>query len=106
MTVMALLIAQSPASAAKTDCQIIKNIAQVHCARGPERCARCREMSANAKYSLLNICPKSPAARRVTEVDLNGQKEWREFEVERTFDSVAEARAYATAHHIRIMDDE
>jgi len=106
MTLMALLVAHPAAGAAETDCHIIKNIAQAHCARGPERCARCREMSANPKYSLLNICPQTPAARRITEVDLNGRKEWREFDVERTFDSAAEARAYATAHHIRIMDDE
>ena len=103
---MTLFASQTCAIAADGGCHVIKKIAQAHCQRGPERCAKCREMSTNAPYSLLNICPKTPAARRVTKVDINGKKEWREFDVERIFDSPAEARAYAETHKIQIMGDE
>ncbi len=103
---MILLASQLPASAGGNDCRIIKKIALAHCQRGPARCAKCREMSANAQYSLLDLCPQTPAARRVTEVIINGQKEWREFDVVRSFGSLSEARAYAETHNILIVSDE
>jgi hypothetical protein len=47
--------------------------------------------------ALLDIAPPNAGmvARRVIEVEVDGQKVWREFDVLRTFEDEAEARAYA-----------
>jgi len=75
---------------------IVRTIRLAHCARGPERCAKCREMD-EPKICLLDIEPpdRGMAARRTIEVEINGKKEWREFDVVRSFADEAEARRYA-----------
>lgn len=84
---------------------IIRTIRQAHCARGPELCAKCREMDV-PKICLLDIDPPNQGreARRTIEVDIGGRKEWREFDVVRTFDSEAEARRYAAENGIVDID--
>lgn len=56
------------------------------------------------RYCLLNICPERPGeiARRVIEVTLEGKKTWREFEVEKEFQTEEEAVAYAEKYSISI----
>lgn len=80
---------------------IIRTIRLTHCARGPELCAKCREMDRPA-ICLLDIDPPNHGreARRTIEVEIDGRKEWREFDVIRSFQSEAEARKYAEENGI------
>jgi hypothetical protein len=54
------------------------------------------------KYCLLNLCPEKygEIQRRVTQVYWEGKKTWREFEVEKQFDSEDDALAYSQEHKI------
>lgn len=85
-------------------CLVIKRVAIIHCQRGVERCQKCREMYAQ-KYCLLDICPRVPAARRVTEVMTEGRKEWREFDIVRQFESYEDALAYGKREGIEVIRD-
>ena len=38
--------------------------------------------------------------------DAEGKKQWREFDVQRSFSSAEEARAYARDHGVRVLDDD
>ncbi len=98
LCVLILLPGASFAEAGK-DQLIIRKIPIQHCMKGPERCKKCQAM-ADRKYCLLNIMPKGVAARPVTEVEINGQKEWREYDIEKVFESRAEAEHYAKENHI------
>ena len=83
---------------------IIRRIRLAHCSRGPERCEQCRRMDVE-KVALLDIEPPHPGemARRVIEVELGGEKVWREFDVVRAFDTEAEALQYAAAHGLEAL---
>jgi hypothetical protein len=72
-----------------------------HCKRGPEFCEKCREMIAR-RICLLDICPPEPGEvqRRVLEVDIGGERVWREFDIVKIFESEAEAGEYAQSHGI------
>lgn len=80
---------------------IIRRIRLAHCARGPERCEKCREMDREAPC-LLDIDPPNLglAARRVLPVTLDGETAWREFDVVRIFDDDDDARAYAAQYAV------
>ncbi len=80
---------------------IIKKIRLAHCKRGPDVCAKCREMDVE-KICLLDVCPPGAGEmqRRVIRVNVGGEAVWREFDVARAFESEADARAYASANGI------
>ncbi len=80
---------------------IIRKMRLTHCKRGPLVCAKCREMNVE-KICLLDIVPPDEGLvqRRVIQVEENGEKVWREFEIVRTFDSHDQAREYARDHGI------
>jgi hypothetical protein len=82
-------------------CHIIRKIRLAHCKRGPELCEKCREMDVE-RICLLDICPPDAGLvqRRVIEVTINGQTEWREFDVVRAFADEEEAAAYAAQNGI------
>ena len=63
---------------------IIQKITLGHCARGIQTCPKCREFYTR-KYCLLDICPDGNAARRVIEVEIDGEKVWREFDIIKVF---------------------
>lgn len=81
--------------------EIIRSLRLAHCARGPELCAKCREMDRDVPC-LLDIDPPNPGvvARRAIEVQVGGEKAWREFDVLRTFQDEREARAYAAENGV------
>ncbi|MHC9542218.1 MAG: hypothetical protein AB9903_22130 [Vulcanimicrobiota bacterium] len=87
---------------------IIRMISLQHCKKGPGRCDKCKAMSAR-KYCLLNISPKGVMQRPVIEVEIKGQKEWREYDIEKIFEGRAEAERYAKENRITNVkweDDE
>ncbi len=99
---MGLIVCIQASTLAGETCRVIKKTVIVHCQRGVDRCQKCREMYAE-KYCLLDICPKGVAARRVTEVERMGKKEWREFDIIRQFGSYDEAVAYGKKEGITVM---
>lgn len=74
---------------------VIRRLALPHCARGPARCARCREDRAPA-LCLLDTQPDPPeAARPVIALTAGGRTVHRAYDVVQVFDDVAAARACA-----------
>jgi len=80
---------------------IIRAIKLAHCKRGPEHCEKCREMDVT-RICLLDIAPDDYGLlqRRVIEVEWEGERTWREFDVVNVFESEDEARAYAEENRI------
>ena len=80
---------------------IIRKMRTGHCKRGPELCEKCREMDVE-RPCLLDIAPDDAGLmqRRVIEVEVDGETEWREFDIVRSFRSEEEARAYADENGI------
>lgn len=81
---------------------IIRKIPIVHCARGPENCKKCKEIYTE-KICLLDISPPHYGewTRRVIEVEIDGEKVCREFDVVKIFQSEDEAREYAEKNEIK-----
>ena len=84
---------------------IIRTIQIAHCKRGPQRCETCRDMNVE-RICLLDVDPPDPGMmqRRVIEVQIAGQRTWREFDVVRIFENTDEAYAYAAAHRIQDVE--
>ncbi len=84
---------------------IIRLIFLSHCKRGPENCQKCRAMG-GPRICLLDIAPpdQGMVQRRVIELQIDGERAWREFDVIRVFADEAEARAYAAANGIDDID--
>lgn len=84
---------------------IIRTIRTAHCARGPQLCRKCRDMDAPA-ICLLDVDPPNQGreARRTIEIEVGGRKEWREFDVVKTFADETEARKYAAENGIVDVD--
>lgn len=80
---------------------IIRRIRTAHCKRGPSVCEKCREMDVE-RICLLDICPPDAGQmqRRVIEVTVGSETEWREFDVVRAFADEEEAVAYAAQNGI------
>jgi hypothetical protein len=80
---------------------IIRAIKLAHCKRGPQRCEKCREMDVE-KICLLDIAPDDYGLlqRRMIEVEWEGERTLREFDIVKTFESEDEAREYARENHI------
>ena len=80
---------------------IIRKMRTAHCKRGPEVCEKCREMDVE-RPCLLDIAPADAGLmqRRVIEVEVDGETEWREFDIVRSFENEEQARAYADEHGI------
>lgn len=86
-------------------CAIIQKIALAHCARGTRTCPKCREVYTR-KYCLLDICVEGNAARPVIEVEINGEKAWREFDIIKIFETCDEAIAYAEVHRVHLVKEK
>lgn len=82
-------------------CHIIRKIRLAHCKRGPAVCEKCRQMDVE-RICLLDICPPDAGQmqRRVIEVTVDGETEWREFDVVKVFANKKEAAAYAAQNGI------
>lgn len=83
---------------------IIQKITLGHCARGIKTCSKCREMYTR-KYCLLDLSPSGYAARPVIQVEIDGEKAWREYDNIKIFDTYDEAFAYARQHNITFVKE-
>ena len=54
---------------------------------------------------LLDICPprQGEVQRRLIEVELDGEREWREFDIVQAFESEEDAREYALEHGVEAV---
>ncbi len=86
-------------------CQLIQKITMGHCARGFSNCALCRE-AYTRKYCLLDICPKGDFARPTIEVEIDGEKTWKPYDIKKIFAHYDEAQTYAQEHHIPFVQDK
>ena len=86
-------------------CLVIRVQKALHCARGPERCTKCREAADGpALPKLLDLCPEGDVARPVVTFTRAGKEEHRVYDVVRTFPSLEEAKAFAGKHRIELLD--
>jgi len=84
--------ARSPA------CLAVRLLRPLHCARGRERCERCREHEARpAVPKLLDLCPEGDLARPTVQA---GDGTIRVYDVLRSFPDAAAARAFAAEHGV------
>lgn len=74
---------------------IVKLLRAPHCKRGPENCRLCREKNI-LRWHLLDIDPpdQDRVQRPVIEITIAGEKQFRVFDVIKTFESEADARKY------------
>lgn len=83
---------------------IIRTIIVPHCQRGPQRCEKCKQMTAEKKICLLQIYfEEGKIARPVIEVHRDGITQWCEFDVLKVFRDEQEAKAYAEKHAIKVQ---
>lgn len=83
------------------DCLAIRALRPLHCARGAQRCEKCKAAAAQPPVPrLLDLCPWGDAARPTIEVVRDGKKAWRAYDVLQSFADAAEARAFAERHRL------
>jgi len=83
------------------ECLAIRALKPGHCARGPQRCAKCKAAEQQpAVPRLLDVCPYGDYARPTIETKRGGKTEHRVYDVIKVFASDAEAREFATKHGI------
>lgn len=81
------------------DCLVIRILKPLHCARGPQRCEKCKAAEASpAVPKLLDVCPWGEVARPIIELKRGGETQYRPYDVMRSFADAAEARAFAQKH--------
>jgi len=85
-------------------CAVIQKITLAHCARGIRTCPKCREVYTR-KYCLLDICVDGNAARPVIEVEIDGEKAWRAFDIIKIFETYDEAFVYAQTHKVPFVKE-
>jgi hypothetical protein len=82
----------------------IRRVRLAHCKRGPELCEECRQWNVEQICLLELFLPgESDRQMRAIEVEIAGEKVWREFEIVRRFESQEQAQAYALGHGIEIV---
>lgn len=82
---------------------IIQRRYLIHCARGPRGCAKCKEMAKEKKICLVKYYARQgDIARPMDYFEVNGEKQFMEFDIETVFNDEGEARAYAEKHSVRI----
>jgi len=80
---------------------VISKIFVPHCARGPKRCEKCKQMAEEKKYCLLQIYFQGGTiARPVIELEKDDKRQWYEFDLHKTFTDENEAKMYANEHEI------
>jgi len=81
---------------------VIRRVRQVHCKKGPERCAVCQEMNTGVIALLeLRVPGSDGLQRRLIQIESMGSTaEWWEYEIVRVFASESAAQAYAAEHAV------
>jgi len=66
------------------------------------RCAKCKAGEGQIVFSLIDVFPpnRGMVQRPVTEVTIDGTKQYLEYDVVKVFATEAEARAFAAQHQL------
>jgi len=83
---------------------VLKKMARIHCARGPNRCKICKEYAEDKRWALLNTEPdENPmAARPMIELEIEGEKVFVPFDVIAYYDDIKEAMEYANERGLKV----
>ena len=81
---------------------VLKKMARVHCAKGPENCRNCRKYAKGKRWGLLDISPEEHPiiTRPMIEIKKNGEKTYVTYELVAYFYKLEDAEAYAKEHKI------
>ena len=87
--------------------EIIKKVPYIHCARGPERCEKCKMISKKKPdFCLIRIYLKSSnVARPMISINLNEERALYEYDVLKRFKNEQEAKTYAVKNKIELYFD-
>ena len=84
---------------------VIQKMSQVHCARGPKNCEKCKEMAKERHYCLLRLdAGTGKEARPVVQIEDEGEMKMFEYEVAIVFRDKQEAMTYAAEHSVRVVN--
>ncbi len=84
---------------------LIKEMPKIHCARGPRGCQKCQEMKEEGEsFCLLKVFLDSgEIARPMTEVIIDDERIFGEYDVLNRFKDLNEAKKYAEDNNITIL---
>ena len=87
-----------------TEKYVLKRMARMHCARGPNRCKTCKEYAKEKKIALLDTDPDDPGliARPMIEIEFEGEKIHVPFDVLAYFDTFEEAEEHAKKNNFAV----
>jgi hypothetical protein len=86
--------------------KVIKKLPEIHCARGPEGCEKCREALKNESYRLIRVyLEPGEQTRPITDIFVGCRKITGEYDVVKSFETKEKAKAYAIDHGIEIIFD-
>ena len=85
--------------------EVIKKMPSLHCARGPKRCEKCKELLEEGdKYALIRVYIRpGDIARPMTEIYMGGERVFKEYDVMLWFESKEEARDYAIKNGLGLL---
>ena len=82
----------------------LKNMARIHCARGPKRCKICKEYAEDKRWALLIINPDNNpmAARPMIEIEVDGEMVFLPYDVAGYYDDIKNAMEYENKKGIKV----
>jgi hypothetical protein len=85
--------------------ELIKELTLIHCARGPLRCDKCKKLEEEGKkFCLIKAYSKAgKIARPMTRININNERVFCEYVVEKVFIDENEAKKYAINNGIEIQ---
>ena len=97
---------QTTTDTAKLSELFIKKLTPIHCAKGIDKCEKCKETAAQGeKYFLIRVyyVTSGTVTRPVTEVNLNGKKTFYEYDIENAFDTQEAAMVYSRQKGVKVL---
>ena len=85
--------------------EIIKRMPRIHCARGPLRCNKCKELEEKGgSYSLIQVFLEPvDYASPITEIQVNGEKIFGAYNIIQRFEDISEAKKYAEENDVELV---
>jgi len=85
--------------------ELIKKMSLIHCARGTQYCKKCKQLKEKGeKFCLIRVyLNPGSIARPITEIYIDGNKIFGEYDVLKIFDNESEAKEHAKQNSIEII---
>jgi len=83
---------------------VLKKMARIHCARGPNRCKICKEYAEDKRWALLLVNPdENPMATRpMIELEVDGEMVFLPFDVLSYWDDIEAAMKHVNEKGIKV----